>query len=303
VLVVGAGRWGVNIVRDLVVLGVDVVVVDPDAAVRRRATLLGASTAVPQLSDLHGDGDGVAGVVVATPASTHADVVERVADLGVPIACEKPLTTSSESSQRLVTSLGGRLTVLHVWRYHPGIELLAGLIDTGRLGEVAAVASTRTNWTSPRDDVDPVWTLLPHDLSIGIALLGSIPPLSSAVVDRIGGDAVGVWATFEPAAGAALVVCASTRFSGKQREVRVHGTDAVAVLRDDGTGEVELLSGDGADPVIERVPFDPTPPLVRQLAAFVGHVRGGPAPITGGGEGLAVVTLVEQVLGRAGGGR
>jgi predicted dehydrogenase len=272
----------------LVDLGTSVVAIDPDATALQRAIELGA---IEAQSHLTGD-EGVDAVLIATPATSHERDVLDVAELGVPVACEKPLTVSSESAARIVDAVGDRLTVLHVWRYHPGVELLGELARSGRLGTVNAIHTVRTNWTSPRTDIDPVWTLLPHDLSIAIEILGHLPEPTSAVIERIDGCAVGIWATF--GTDPALVVDASTR-GERRRDVRVHGTEAVALLN--GTEPyVRILSGSTTTPREEYLTFDATPALRRELAVFVEHVRGGDAPKTDAKEGLAVVAAVERAL-------
>lgn len=286
--VIGTGRWGAIIVRELVELGTAVIAVDPDAAARQRALELGAIEAVPGLTG----NEHVDAVVVATPASRHEHDVMHVASLGVPVACEKPLAVSTASATRIVEAVGERLVVLHVWRYHPGVELLGSLARSGRLGTVNSVHTVRTNWTSPRTDVDPVWTLLPHDLSIAIEILGALPDPTSAVVERIDGRAVGIWATF--GAAPAIIVDASTR-GDRRREVRVHGTEAVALFSDTDPS-VRVLTGAATNPVEELIPFDPTPALTRELAAFVRFVEGGDAPRTDAREAIAVVTAVERAL-------
>jgi predicted dehydrogenase len=289
IAVLGVGRWGSNIVRDLAAVGADVVAVDPDASARDRALELGAVVSVAILDEAA----GADALVIATPASRHEADALALAHFPGRIACEKPLATSTASARVIVGTIGDRLTVLHVWRYHPGVEMLGDLARSGVLGEITALATVRTNWTSPRTDVDPVWTLLPHDLSIAAEILGVVPIPVSATVERIDGRAVGIWARFGSAPP--LIVEASTRSGERRRDIRVHGTRAVAVLRD-GDDHVEILSGSSTRPDIERVAFDPTPALRRELAAFVDHVRGGPAPKTDAAEGLAVVAAVEQAL-------
>jgi len=288
IAVIGVGRWGANIVRDLVVLGADVIAVDPDPAARTRAIELGA---VDSRAALSGAPD-VDGVVIATPASSHERDVLEAGRLGVPIACEKPLTASSVSARAVVEAVGGRLTVLHVWRYHPGVELLGRLARSGSLGSVNALRTVRANWTSPRCDVDPMWTFLPHDLSIAVEIFGCVPEPVHATVERIDGRVVSIWAAFGPPD---VLVEATTRSGERRRDIRVHGSDAVAVLSD-GAEHVEVLTGAALTPDVERIAFDPTPALQREMGAFVEHIRGGPAPKTNAAEGLAVVDAVERAL-------
>src|SRR5262245_47248432 len=82
---VGCGRWGRNILRDLASLGARVVVADPSEPARRAAIAGGALAAVPAADEL----PEVDGLVVATPASTHAAVIEPLLPRGVPVFVEK----------------------------------------------------------------------------------------------------------------------------------------------------------------------------------------------------------------------
>lgn len=288
IAVVGAGRWGTAIVRDLVDLGVRPVVVDP--------ALDDALDDIDQLGR-------VDGIIVATPATTHADVLRSLADRGVPVFCEKPLTTDVATAREAIERFGDRLHVMHVWRYHPGIELLRDLARSGDLGDVQVLRTTRTGWTSPRRDVDPIWTLLPHDLTIAIEILGSIPPPRAATAEWLDEEAVGLWAQCGGAPGApALFADVSTRFADKRREVRVHGSLGVAVLAGADATEVRLSIGDGtsSEPVERTIPFAGDPPLRRELAAFVDHLAGGPPPRSDAAEGLRVVEAVAELRSLAG---
>jgi predicted dehydrogenase len=292
----GAGRWGALILRDLVGLGAVVHVADPDADARKAAIHQGADSACPGV----GGWPPIDGVVVATPATTHADVIDTVSRLGVPVFCEKPLTTDAAAARRLADELGGRLHLLHTWRYHPGIALLGELARSGALGTVHGVRSYRTNWTSPRTDTDATWTLLPHDLSIAIEILGEIPPPAAATIEVIDTRVASIFATFGEISGPWLVVDASTRFADKRREVRVHGSEGVAVLAGLDVDHIEVARGHELEPLIERIEFDPTPPVRRQLEAVLDHLRGGPAPKSDAAEGAAVVEAIAAVRVLAG---
>ena len=156
--------------RDLVALGADVVVADVDPGARVAASSAGA-TAVDEAEAL----PRVDAAIVATPAMTHAAVADALLPREIPILIEKPFTTSVADAERLVTVAGDRLFVGHTWRYHPGVELLGQIAQSGELGPIAGLRSIRTNWTSSRGDVDSVWNLVPHDLTLAIEILGAIP--------------------------------------------------------------------------------------------------------------------------------
>jgi predicted dehydrogenase len=268
----GHGRWGRLIHRDLVDLGATVSVVDEPGE------------ELPEVD----------GVVVATPATTHAAVVDGLLDRGVPIFCEKPFTTDVVAARQLVERGGDRIHLMHVWRYHHGIEALGELARSGALGEVLGVRSTRVGGPSPRRDTDPVWTLVPHDLTVALEVLGHLPEPMAAVADVVDGRPLGLDALCGPAPW--LVVEASTRHADKRREVRVHGIDAVAVLPADDAPAVRIERGGEvvAHPVVVE------PPLRRELAAFLDHLDGGPPPKSDAAEGLAVVEGVQALRDLAG---
>jgi predicted dehydrogenase len=291
---IGCGIWGRKILRDLTAIGCELVVVDPDPVAREKAAAVGA-TALASLGDV----PRVEGFVVATPATTHADMVEVLLGRRVPIFCEKPLTTNPASALRLVESAGDRLFVMHVWRYHRGILRLAELARTEELGPVLSLRTERKNWTSPRTDTDSVWTLVPHDLTIALAVLGGIPEPRHAVVEAVDGKLVGMTALLGRTPF--LSIDCSIRFREKRREVRLHCSDGVAVLPDGDSDFIEILrEGPGLQPIIERQTLVGEPALRRELRTFVEHLRGGPAPMTDASEGLAVVEAVAALRSLAG---
>ena len=118
----------------------------------------------------------VDGIVVATPATTHAEVVGPAARPGRAGLLREAVHHRRRPRPGPSWPAGGdRIHLMHVWRYHPGIERLGELARSGALGRVLGVRSTRVNGPSPRLDTDPVWTLVPHDLTVAIEVLGPHP--------------------------------------------------------------------------------------------------------------------------------
>src|SRR5215212_9753121 len=120
IALVGVGRWGRNVLRDLVDLGCRVTAVARGAGTAERARALGAHAIVGSLDEL----PDVAGAVVVTPTATHAEVVESLLDRDVPVFVEKPLAPDADTARRLAALGEGRLFVMDKWRYHPGVEEL-----------------------------------------------------------------------------------------------------------------------------------------------------------------------------------
>jgi predicted dehydrogenase len=111
---------------------------------------------------------------------------------------------------------------------------------------------------------------------------------------------VSLWAHLGGVEEPWLVVEASTRFADKRREVRVHGSDGVAVLAGPGVSELEIARGRAEEPIVERVPFSEDPPLRRELTAFLEHLAGGPPPKSSAREGCDVVEGVARLRTLAG---
>jgi predicted dehydrogenase len=318
----GCGIWGSNILRDLVALGAEVVVVDPDASARGRARNAGAREAVgtvaesgPASGEIRvrsspraADASAVApssvdGWIVATPASTHADVVDSIAAAGVPILCEKPLAASVADAERIVRATRGPLHVMDVWRYHPAVEKLADLATECALGDPLGLRVTRANWTSPRTDVDAAWNLLPHDVSIFTHVFGSAPEPVSALAEVVDGSARSFWSHWR-LQGAWMVSEVSNRFETRRREIRLHASAGVAVF-DAARGSELLLAEGPADARLEAserrtIQVDATPALRRQLEAWLGFLRGGAEPRTDVAAGVHTVRLVARARELAG---
>lgn len=300
--VIGCGEWGRNIVRDLLSLGCDVTVADPSVAGQERARALGAAV-VARASDL----PPVAGIVVVTPSTTHAAVIEELLERGVPIAVEKPFTTDGASARRIAARAPDRVSVLHKWRYHPGVEALAAIASSGELGPVVGLELTHVGWGCTQRDMDTVWTLLPHPLSIAIAVLGRIPGRASAVADAQPGaaSAHGLIALLgdapSPDDGTArpwVRVEVSSRVPEKRRSFRLLCRDGIAEVTDGAERAELVVSRPDAGPEVR--PISGEQPLLREMRELVAHVRGGPAPRCTAAEGVLVVEAIERLRALAG---
>jgi predicted dehydrogenase len=292
---VGCGRWGRHILRDLVSLGCDVPVVARSVESVARATEGGAAAIVPSVGEL----PDLDAVVVATTTSTHAAVLDEVLGRGAPVFCEKPLTDDPEAAKRLAAHAPGSLFVMDKWRYHPGVIELAAIARERRLGGVAGISTTRIGWGIPHDDVDPVWVLAPHDLAIALEVMGSIPSPHSAVGQLVDGHVVrlsahlqggGWWHTFE----------VSARSPVRSRRIELHCDDGVAVLAGAWDEHISVFFSDESEPEEARIETPGELPLLAQLRVFVEHVRGGPAPKSSASEGAATVATLAELRRLAG---
>jgi predicted dehydrogenase len=262
----------------------------------------GSATIVSRIDQL----PHIDGAVVATTNDTHADAIEELLPRGVPIFVEKPLVMDPAVARSLARRAPERLFVMDKWRYHPGVEELARIARSGELGPVQGLRCARLSKGNPHTGADPIWILAPHDLAIGLEVLGFIPDPRDAVAEAVGGAPSGLLARLGDHPWFSLEV--SCTYSVHRREVRLHCGDGVAALLDGYADEVQILrhitSPSGTTVEVEARPISNEMPLLRELQAFVGHLGGGPAPRSSAAEGARIVETIAMLRERAGlGGR
>jgi predicted dehydrogenase len=289
---IGCGRWGRLILRDLLALGAEVHVVVPSAANRQEAIELGAARAVEAIDDL---GASVEGFVVASPTSAHAAVMDRLLPTGRPMFVEKPMTNDLSAARRLVAAAADRIFVMDKWRYHPGVEALAAAAKSGELGEILAIRSYRLGWGPPHTDVDALWILLPHDLAIALEVLGHLPAPASAlapVPGRAASDFIAILR--DRPEGPQVTIEIATSHPVTRRAVAVVGSRKTAQLAD--SYDERITIADRAPGGVFGAPHDRPaagdPPLRRELHAFLDHLRGGPPPRSSAADGLLIVERI-----------
>jgi predicted dehydrogenase len=237
------------------------------------------------------------GWIVSTPASTHHNVLIELFRLGKPIYVEKPLTCSLEEAKNLLKNAIVPVYVMHNWRYHQGVRMLAEIAKSKELGELIFMKSNRCNWTSPRTDVDSVWTLIPHDITIAYEVLGYFPKPKSAIVEEYGGIQRGMTALLGKKPSCVMEV--SNRYADKRREIRLHFTGGVAVLENETVDYIQIFHGNDLskpeDMKLEIRKFEPIPPLLEELKSFIGYLKGGTPPLTPLAEGVEVIRILDEL--------
>jgi len=171
IAIVGYGYWGPNLLRNYMEL--------PGATVKwvceqRRDALdraclrypsVGATT---EFEEVLND-DTVDAVVIATPITTHYPLAKAALEAGKHVFVEKPMTAAAVEAMELIdlADKGGlTLMVGHTFVFSPPVRKVKELIDSGELGEIHFITSTRVNLGLHQKDVSVVWDLAPHDLSI-----------------------------------------------------------------------------------------------------------------------------------------
>lgn len=182
--VIGYGYWGPQLVRNLDRLPIGQVSHIADLSAERRQS---ASLEYPQARVTESVAEVLASdvdaLVVATPIGTHYALAQEALERGKHVFVEKPLAASSAQAQelmRLATARGLVLMVGHTFMYNPAVAVLRRLVQDGTLGRVLSVDAVRANLGIFQQDINVVWDLAPHDLSILSYILGTSPLRVSA---------------------------------------------------------------------------------------------------------------------------
>ena len=169
--VIGAGYWGPNLVRTAIATPALQLEWLCDLDEKRAQAVLGRYTTVKATEsyDRVLADPAVAAVAIATPVATHFDLVRAALEAGKHVLVEKPLTSSVAEGAKLAALAERSGLVLmcdHTYCYTPAVRRIREFIRAGEIGEVQFVDSVRINLGLVRSDVDVLWDLAPHDLSI-----------------------------------------------------------------------------------------------------------------------------------------
>ena len=183
IAVLGAGRWGVNLIRNFLehpnsqVLAV----IDPNqdslAAVQKQFDLDDSVILAADLSQLQGL-PGLDAVAIATPASTHYTLAAAALRQGYHVLVEKPLALNlSEAIElcQLAEKQQRQLFVDHTYLFHPAVDRGKTIIQQHQLGKLRYGYAQRTHFEPVRHDVDALWDLAVHDIAIFNTWLGQSP--------------------------------------------------------------------------------------------------------------------------------
>jgi predicted dehydrogenase len=180
VAVIGAGYWGPNLVRNFSNCKATrvVAVCDRDLSRLERMEPMCPQAILTQNFEEVLENAQIDAVAIATPVRTHAALALAALDAGKHVLVEKPLTDSVRDAERLTKrarELGRILMVDHTYLFSPAIRKIKELVDSGNLGDIYYIDSVRINLGLFQTDINVLWDLAPHDLSIVDYLLGRMP--------------------------------------------------------------------------------------------------------------------------------
>ncbi len=304
IAVVGCGYWGKNLVRNFSELGSLKMACD---ALDVRALLEKTAPSCEQVSCfskvLASDVDGV---VVATPAETHFDLVKQALEADKDVFVEKPLAMTYDQGARLVETAERHHRILmvgHVLEYHPAITKLNQMVASGELGKVKYIYSNRLSLGKVRREENILWSFAPHDIAIILRIMGNLPFQVVAcggnyvqpniadvtVTNMLFNDGVRAhiyvsW--LHPFKEQRLVVVGSRRMASfDDVSKRLSLFDQRVEVKE---GEPIPVRGEG-----EEIPFADKEPLRLECQAFLEAIVTRQPPLTDGASGLNVLKVLQ----------
>jgi predicted dehydrogenase len=176
--IIGLGYWGPNLVRCFDGLEDCAATIVCDLNTSRLAHVQKQFPDIEAVTDSEVvfDREKVDAVVIATPTKTHFQLARTALRKGLHTFVEKPLATTSPECRELIDLAevnGCKLFVGHIFLHSAPVNKLKELVSTGDLGDVCYISSSRLNLGPVRRDVNALWDLAPHDISIMLELLHS----------------------------------------------------------------------------------------------------------------------------------
>jgi len=321
--VIGAGYWGPNLVRSALATPEFSLQWLCDLDIDRARRVLGPRSTVDSTSsfdEVLSDPE-VTAVAIATPAATHFDLVRAALEAGKHVLVEKPLTPTVDEGRKLteLADRTGRILMCdHTYCYTPAVQRIRQLIHGGEIGDIQFVDSVRINLGLVQPDVDVLWDLAPHDLSIlHFVLPDDVVPVAIAAHagDPLGtGRACLAYLSIWLSNGALAHVhvnwlsptkIRTTLFGGSRRTIVWDDMNPVARIMIHDRG-VDLIGSDCLEPDERRqalisyrlgdmhAPALPEREALRNvMAEFAGAIIEKRQPLTNAAFGVRVLELLE----------
>jgi predicted dehydrogenase len=313
--VIGFGYWGPNVVRNLASLEgsrvISIADANPTARVRAQKAYPGIPI-TPNASDVISSVE-IDAVAVVTPVWTHYELVKAALENGKHVFVEKPFTSNAAQGEELINLAQQKnLTIMvdHTFLFTGAVKKISQLIEEGTLGNLYYYDSTRVNLGLFQHDVNVLWDLAPHDLSIMDYLIKASPEAIVATGQNHlnGHEDIAFMTLYFPQNVIAHInvnwlspVKVRTTLIGGEKRMLVWNdleADEKVKVYDKGVniasreGVYDLLvhyrTGDMWAPQLEQVEA-----LRQELSYFVECVSNGQEPFNNGYAGLRVVKMLE----------
>lgn len=305
---IGGGYWGKNLIRNFHQLDLLHTICDMNKdllesyRVQYPQVIL-RSDVKNVLNDLN-----IKAVVIATPAETHSSIVEKSLRAGKHVFVEKPLCLDEEEAILLISlAKEKKLTLMvgHLLQYHPAYLMIKDIVDSNRLGSLRYIYSNRLNIGLLRKEENALWSFAPHDISMILGLVGSMPitlsAKGSAYVSKNIADITISSMQFENNINAHIFVSWLNPF--KEQKLVVVCENGMLVFDDTLDWNNKLAEYDhhvewqDEIPMVEKakpqyLPLIESEPLADECLHFVDCINNVIQPRTNGEEALAVLKVL-----------
>ena len=315
--VIGYGYWGPNVARNLAEAPASRIVAISDLKPERLARALErhpAARATTDYREVLAD-PAIDAIAVATPVASHSEIALEALRAGKHVLVEKPLATSSEQTLRLIDEAARRKLVLmvdHTFVYTGAVRKIHELVAANGMGEIYYYDSVRVNLGLFQHDVNVIWDLAVHDLSILDYVLPNRPSAVAATgSSHITGEHENIAYLTLYFDGSLLahvhvnwlapVKIRRTLIGGSRRMIvyddlepseKVKLYDRGVTVTDEPESVYQMLIGYRIGDMWAPQ-LDMTEALRTEVMHFVRCIEGQDQPITGGEAGLRVVTILE----------
>jgi UDP-2-acetamido-3-amino-2,3-dideoxy-glucuronate N-acetyltransferase len=313
ILLLGLGRWGVNHLRNLNSMPVELYVAEVDPKRLEAARKLGLPEA--RLSTNYQDFARIVdGVVVVTPAQTHFPICREFLEAGKDVFVEKPLTLNSGDARQLTELAEKQKRILqagHIFRFDPASQWLRDAIQSGQFGRVQLLRSNFSGFKRPRNDSGVMFADAIHFVDLFNYFMGKVPARVFAVMQDFMGrgldDASLLSLEYVTESGTTWATVETNYFlPGKFREVIVVGKELSAVC-DYNAAQYKIKTfanrhvKEGNDfkaveGALHQVESPPEEPLLAELRAFVHSIQTRQAPRADGWSGYDSVRVLEAAV-------
>jgi UDP-2-acetamido-3-amino-2,3-dideoxy-glucuronate N-acetyltransferase len=318
VALIGHGQWGKNLARNFYQLNALVAICDINDAQHQLVSKMYPEVEFTSdyitLLQRH----DIDAVVISTPAATHYTLAKSALVHAKDVFVEKPLALQTTQGMELARLAQERQRILmagHLLRYHPAVEQLKRLIDTGGLGKLYYLYSNRLNLGRFRTEENILWSFAPHDISVLLYLLGEMPQSVSAhsgqFLNAHVADTTITFLSFPNGVRAHIFV--SWLHPYKEHRLVVVGSDGIAIFADtEPEHKLKLMQQPvewhERQPIpklseAQPIPFEPIEPLRLECQHFLDCVATRRTPFTDGIEAVRVLQVLEacqQSMSRGG---
>lgn len=315
--VVGCGYWGPNLIRNFVELDETRMkkVCDADPSRLRHISSRFPSVETETDFDAFVEDPSLEAIAVATPVRLHYPMAKKALEAGKHVFIEKPMASSAQECEELIRIAKDRdlrIMIGHTFLYSAPVRWILDVVRKGELGEILYVSSRRLSLGLFQKDINVTWDLAPHDLSIILQIFGEGPEMvncqGNAHITPEIEDITNMSMSFRE--GGFALIQSSWLDPRKTREMTIVGKEKMVVYND-----VEPLEKIRVyDAKVERPPhydsfaefqyayhygdcYIPRLELVEPLRVatkhFVDCIRNGEEPVSGGTQGLELVSILE----------